>query len=378
MYAASSNQTALDALPNQRSMNGLFTGELLAAMRGSSSLEIRDLAQKVRYSVMEKARAVGHVQVPALYENLGPGTFYFSALVQGPGSTSVGSPLPQRIKIIVPFAEQGPSDSVVRIMAPLLAKALNREIIIENQLDPPGDRVAEVVGNSPADGSVLLVSGYVQSARRLRAGIGRLRPLGIFADTPLSVAVNIRNEAKNLSELLTATKAARRRLRMAVGIRGSASEMCGQQLQNKFGGDLIELVPMNGDAPGMVAVSEGNADLICSSTISIRATASRANTRIREIAEVRSTASPFARKPQVGTSGTQGFDIVAPNWLGLFAPAGLSADLTRELSAAIARLQRDPAYVQAIARLHALPVSAEQATPEGLLRDLRLSLSLQK
>src|SRR5262249_3045642 len=40
-------------------------------------------------------------------------------------------------------------------LAPLLAKALNREIIIENQLDPPGDRVAEVVGNSPADGSVL-------------------------------------------------------------------------------------------------------------------------------------------------------------------------------------------------------------------------------
>src|SRR5260370_31002435 len=103
-------------------------------MRGSSSLEVRDLAQKVRYSVMEKARAVGHVQVPALYENLGPGTFYFSeTLVQGPGSTPFGSPLPQRIKIIVPFAEQGPSDTVVRIMAPLLAKALNREIIIENQ-----------------------------------------------------------------------------------------------------------------------------------------------------------------------------------------------------------------------------------------------------
>src|SRR5205823_4070878 len=69
LYAASSNQTALDGLPGQRSANGLFTGELLAAMH-EPSLEIRDLAQKVRYSVMEKALSVGHVQVPALYDNL--------------------------------------------------------------------------------------------------------------------------------------------------------------------------------------------------------------------------------------------------------------------------------------------------------------------
>src|SRR5262249_23946859 len=172
MYAASSNQTALDALPNQRTKNGLFTGELLAAMK-VPGLEVRDLAQKVRYSVMEKASAVGHLQVPALYDNLSPGTFYFfETRAHGQGSASRGPPLPQRIKVIVPFAEHGPSDEVVRIMAPLLARALNREIIIENQIDILGDRVAELVGSGPSDGSVLLVSPYVASARRLRANVG--------------------------------------------------------------------------------------------------------------------------------------------------------------------------------------------------------------
>ena len=232
----------------------------------------------------------------------------------------------------MPFAERSSPDGVVRIMAPLLAKALNREIIIENQIDVQGDRVTEFVGSSPADASVILVSPYVTSARRLRANVGRLRPLGIFADTPLSVAVNIRNEAKSLSELLTATKSARGRLRVTVGLRGSASEMCGQQLQNKFGSDLIEHLSKNGEAAALVAVHGGDADLICTDTAIIRTMASQANSRIREIAEVRSTASPIARKVQVGTSGTQGFDIIAPNWLGLFAPAGLSADLTRELA----------------------------------------------
>jgi tripartite-type tricarboxylate transporter receptor subunit TctC len=110
----------------------------------------------------------------------------------------------------------------------------------------------------------------------------------------------------------------------------------------------------------------------------VRSMASRSNSPIREIAEVRSTASPFARKIQVESTGAQGFDIVAPNWLGLFASSRLNADLARSLSAAVARLQEDPAYAQAISRFQALPVSAEQATPDGLTRMLQLAISLQK
>ena len=140
LYAASSNQTALDALPGPRSANGLFTGELLAAMQ-EPSLEIRDLAQKVRYSVMEKALSVGHLQVPALYDNLSPGAFYLSR-PPAPRPFQPSASLPQSIKIIIPFAAQGPSDGVIRAMAPFLSRALGREIVLENQIDIQGERVA--------------------------------------------------------------------------------------------------------------------------------------------------------------------------------------------------------------------------------------------
>ena len=377
LYAASSNQTALDAIPNQRSMNGLFTGELLAAMR-ESRLEVRDLAQKVRYSVMEKAQVIGHLQVPALYDNLSPGAFYFSGpRAPGPVTTRARAALPQRIKIIIPAAAQGPTDAIVRAMVPFLAKALSREITVENQIDVQGDRVAALLAGGPKDGSVLLVSPYATSARRLRANDTRLAPVGIFADVPLSLIVNVKNDAKGLLELLSATRAARRPLRMTVPLRGSPPEMCGQQFQKKFGAGLIELASVNGEAIAVSQVIDGTADLTCANTASVRPLASQPNSRIREIAEVRSTASPTARKLQVETTGAQGFDIIAPNWLGLFAPAGMSADLTRQLAAAVATLQGDPAYAQAIARSQALPVSADQATPEGLLRVLKLSLSLQ-
>jgi tripartite-type tricarboxylate transporter receptor subunit TctC len=377
LYAASSNQTALDAIPNQRSMNGLFTGELLAAMK-EPRLEVRDMAQKVRYSVMEKAQTVGHLQVPALYDNLSPGAFYFSGpRAPGPAPAPAGAALPQRIKIIIPAAAQGPTDAIVRAMVPFLAKALSREITVENQIDVQGDRVAALLAGGPKDGSVLLVSPYATSARRLRANDTRLAPVGIFADVPLSLIVNVKNDAKGLLELLAATRAARRPLRMTVPLRGSPPEMCGQQFQKKFGAGLIELASVNGEAIAVSQVIDGTADLTCANTASVRPLASQPNSRFREIAEVRSTASPTARKLQVETTGAQGFDIIAPNWLGLFAPAGMSADLAQQLAAAVARLQDDPAYAQAIARSQALPVSADQATPEGLLRVLKLSLSLQ-
>jgi tripartite-type tricarboxylate transporter receptor subunit TctC len=377
LYAASSNQTALDALPNQRAKNGLFTGELLSLLK-EPGLEIRDLAQKVRFNVMEKARAAGHLQVPALYDNLSFGSFYLAQPPRAPSPVpAAAGGLPQQIRIIVPFAAKGPSDSVVRSMVPFLAKELGREIVVENDIDVEGGRVTASVGGSAKDGSVLMVSSFTPSARRFEVNDQRVTPLGIFADTPLGVFVNVRHPATNLSQLLETTRAARQKLRMTVPLRGSPAEMCGQQLQRKFGADVIELVAVNGEAVAVAEVSKGNADLTCASAAAVRGSASQPNSPLREIAEIRATASPVARQIQVTAASSQGFDIVAPNWLGLFAPGGVSPDLIRQLSAAMAKVQADPAYAQSIARLAALPVSAEQATPNGLLRVLRLALALQ-
>ena len=126
-------------------------------------------------------------------------------------------------------------------------------------------------------------------------------------------------------------------------MRGSAGEMCGQQLQRKLGNGVIDLVPVNGDALAMAEVINGTADLACLATANVRATAAQPNASIREIAEVRSSASPNAQS-RIAPTGSQGFDIVAPNWLGLYAPAQTTSDVARQLTAALARVQVDPGY----------------------------------
>jgi hypothetical protein len=62
----------------------------------------------------------------------------------------------------------------------------------------------------------------------------------------------------------------------------------------------------------------------------------------------------------------------------VFVGAEVDRDIKESIAAAIGRLQRDPAFAQAAGRAHGLPVSADQATPDGLLNALRLGAALQE
>ena len=368
LYAASSNQSALEPLPNAPKNHGLFTGEFLAAMQ-VPGLELRDLSHRVRYTVMEKARAFGHLQVPALYDNLSPGVFYFRPRGQPMSDgASRSNPLPPQVKIIIPFAAGGPSDVLIRAVLPLLAKELGRELVAENVVDVQGDRVRLSLRLTARKMAAhCSISPFATAARRFRANDNRLVPIEIFADTPLSIATNVSLNARSLSELRRAARASRRRLWMAAPLRGSPAEQCGQQVLNKFGSDVVELVSVNGEALAMQEVQTGKADFTCGSTAAVRNIAGQQGSRITELAEVRSSASPLATPARIQAAGRQGFDLIAPNWLALFAPAGTSTDLTREISAALARLQSNASFVEVIGRMNALPVSSSQATPEGLM-----------
>ena len=379
LYAASSNQSALDGIPGESSNHGLFTGVLLDTMR-QSDLEIRDVAHRVRYTVMQKARTVGHRQIPAIYENLTAGEFYLAhrqSPPARPGPTAAA--LPNPIRLLLPFAAGGPSDVLVRRALPLLAAELGREIVAENIVDVQGDRVTAMLAGGPKDGSLLLASPFAAAARRLRADDKRLAPVAMLFDTPLSIAVNVRSPARTLGEMLDDARQKGRKLVMQVAQpQGSPTDICGQQAVQKLGAGQIELVRVNGEALAVKAALDGVADLVCTSTIALRAmAAAQQNFGLKELAEVRWSATPSTEALRVQATGPQGYDITAPNWLAVFAAAEVSSTVREAIAAAIGRLQRTPAFVQAAKKGNGLPVSADQATPGGLLNALHLGVALQ-
>jgi len=76
LFSAGAGQQALDRLnPNDRDPNGLFTRVLLRQIE-QPGVSVDRLMRAVRAEVVAKARAVGHEQVPALYDQ-SIGEFFF-------------------------------------------------------------------------------------------------------------------------------------------------------------------------------------------------------------------------------------------------------------------------------------------------------------
>jgi hypothetical protein len=76
LFSAGAGQQALDRLnPSDRDPNGLFTRVLLRQIE-QPGVSVDRLMRAVRAEVVAKARAVGHEQVPALYDQ-SIGEFFF-------------------------------------------------------------------------------------------------------------------------------------------------------------------------------------------------------------------------------------------------------------------------------------------------------------
>ena len=89
IFSAGANQQALDKLGDgDRNPNGLFTREFLPTI-SQPGVSVTDALKKVRSTVVQKSKAVGHEQQPALYDQT-DGDFYFVA-ANGPASAGTQS-----------------------------------------------------------------------------------------------------------------------------------------------------------------------------------------------------------------------------------------------------------------------------------------------
>jgi hypothetical protein len=107
VYAAGANQQALDRLSSaDTDPNGLFTREFIKAMR-KPGLNVQDVITEVKLAVIQKAKSVGHVQTPAIYDQ-SVGTFVFS---EGHGVAKPVVPVPEETRPNTPSQPQGHPDT---------------------------------------------------------------------------------------------------------------------------------------------------------------------------------------------------------------------------------------------------------------------------
>ena len=142
VFSAGANQRALDLLPgDDPSSNGLFARELLRELR-RPGVPLDQAVRNARNRVYEEARSVGHLQNPAIYDELVGGEFYLSPPESRPPSPA-SSPAQLLAKAALDLLQGGrqaeaeaPGDTNLRTELEATLKEIGYNVTFDLKISP--------------------------------------------------------------------------------------------------------------------------------------------------------------------------------------------------------------------------------------------------
>jgi len=246
-------------------------------------------------------------------------------------------------------------------------------ITVENIIDIPGLKVADLVGEASRDGRTLLFSPYHSSLGRLRRGDQRLSGIGLVTETPVMLFTYRSAGMRNLQQMLQKQRDSGKALNIAVSGPGSASEFCANELRRVWGESRFNVVPFPGVAPGILALMGGTLDLMCEPVSSFAPQVAAG-----QVVPLANLQEDAAAAGGVATAQAQGYAMVVPNWAALFAPAGTDAGIVAYWSNALQRTLTDPSFQAELRGLSARPVTPDKGVPLEVELSLKVGLEVAR
>ena len=242
---------------------------------------------------------------------------------------------PQRpLRLIVPNAPGGGSDTVARVFAERLTPALGQQIVVENRAGAGGRQAAEFVAKSAADGYTLLLGtgATLITARALydRSGFDPEKsfvPVALLANTSYLLVVHPSVPAANARQLIALAKARPGALNYASSGGGSPSHLA-TELFNSMAGTRLTHIPYKGSAPGTLAVMQGECDLMFSNFVTVLPHVMLKRVRSLGVSTARRTVLA-PEMPTIAESGLPGYEVL--QYYAIVAPTGTAENIIRRL-----------------------------------------------
>ncbi len=247
------------------------------------------------------------------------------------------------VRIIVPWAAGGSTDSIGRIIALKLAEYTGQQWLIDNRGGATGTIGHALAAKSAADGYTLLLGTNSTFAiaphlyKTLQYDNERaFAPVSLVAISPQILSVHPSLPVKNVRELIALAQAKPGQISFSSAGVGATSHLATELFMN-MAGVKMQHVPYKGGGPSANALISGETALSFVDVITALPQA-RAG-RLRPVTT--STAKRTALMPELPTaaeSGLPGFESVTS--FALFAPAGTPREIIdrvqRELQRALA------------------------------------------
>ncbi len=260
------------------------------------------------------------------------------------------------VRIVVPYAPGGITDTVTRLSAPKIQEAIGQPVLVENKVGNGGALATEYVAKSPADGYTLLMGSAApqtlnQFIQKLGYdGLKDFAPVTLINTNPLVLLVNPAVPAQNVKELIALAKAQPGKLNFAGA--GGLTQFSGEIFKFMAGVDMV-YVPYKGGAPATAAAVAGDAQVTFANYSD--ALPQMRGGRLRALGIT--SGKRFPQSPEVPTIGEAGIPGYAvDSWNGLFAPAGTPAEIVNRISAAVQQGFKDPALRKRMEDIGATPV----------------------
>jgi tripartite-type tricarboxylate transporter receptor subunit TctC len=297
--------------------------------------------------------------------------FIFPALVValGIGAAAAEQPYPTRpITLVVPFAAGGPVDTVARVLAEPMRKALGQTVVVDNTTGAAGSIGVGRVARAAPDGytvsighwSTHVVNGAIYSLPYDL--LNDLEPVAMIASNPMVIVSRGDAPAGNLKELVAWVKSSKDPLMVGTAGVGSGTHMGGLYLQNATGAKF-EFVPYRGTGPAIQDLLAGRLDLIVDQLSNALPQVRGGRIRAHAVtAKARSPAAPDI--PSVDEAGFEGLHMSI--WYGVWVPTGTPRAVIAKLNAAIVESLAEPVVRQRLGDLGLEITPRDQQTPEAL------------
>ncbi|MEI6319730.1 MAG: tripartite tricarboxylate transporter substrate binding protein [Pseudomonadota bacterium] len=274
------------------------------------------------------------------------------------------------IRIVVPFAPGGSTDSVARLSAEWLARALGQPVTVENRTGASGTIAAEFVAQAPPDGHTLFMASLAQMS--IVPHMGKVRydpfksfvPISVISTSFFALAVHPSLPAKNVQQLVALAKARPGQLVYGSSGNGSAAHLTMALFLQRAGLKMVH-VPYKGVAPAIADLMGGHVPMVFGSVSEVLRYYKGGKLRVLGV----SSEKRLDQMPEVPTVAEQGFPgYFVSTWNGLVAPAGTPKEVLSVLYNGIRPACRDAGFN---AKFDAMDANAWCSTPQEFADMLR-------
>lgn len=301
--------------------------------------------------------------------NMPVSVLFAIALLTGASSTPAAYP-ERPVRLIVPYAAGGSTDTVARLVGARLTERLGQQFVADNRTGGGTIIGTEIAARAAPDGYTLLMATpplVVNPA---------LRPVPYDLARDFTAVTNVAASsnllvvhpgvaAANTRELIALLKANPGKYNYGSSGVGGAGHLAMALFTHMAGVDAVH-VPYKGGAPAVTDLVAGRLALMMANLTT--AQPHIRGGRLRGLGIGTRTRSPlFPEMPTIAESGVPGYE--ANNWNGIVVPSGTPRAVVNLLQKTIAEVLKEPAMSDRMAKAALDPIGDAPAEFARYLRD---------